>query len=84
MRRGMSPDHGALYSLFNSTAAESFESVRQIALSNIDARVSRNASGGGDAAALRSQLQQRVDGSGPNRPSQGGNRCSQVDNRPAS
>ena len=91
MRRGMSPDHGALFSLFTSTAAESFETVRRIVLSNIDARVSRNASGGGDAAALRSQLQQlqlqhaqlqqRVDGGGPNRSPQGGNHFSQGGNR---
>ena len=91
MRRGMSPDHGALFSLFTSTAAESFETVRRIILSNMDARVSRNASGGGDAAALRSQLQQlqlqhaqlqqRVDGGGPNRPPQGGNHFSQGGNR---
>ena len=94
MRRGMSPDHGALFSLFTSTGAESFESVRRTVLSNIDARVSRSASGDGNAAALRShlqqlqlqhaQLQRLVDGSGFNHPSQAGNRPSQVGNRPNS
>ena len=94
MRRGMSPDHGALFSSFMSTDAKSFKHIRRIVLLSIDARVSRNASGVADAAALRSQLQQLqlqhaqlqrlVHGSGCNHPSQDGNRTSQGGNCPYS
>jgi hypothetical protein len=57
MRRGLSPEHSAIFAVFASTAVDSFDDARDIVLRNKDARVSQGAGSSSDAA-LVAQVQQ--------------------------
>lgn len=59
MRRGLSPDYSSIFAVFVSSSVSTFDAARRIVLRNIDARVSKHASGSSSSSPdVQLQLQQ--------------------------